>query len=97
MKSASVVKLGQALRHRGELTIRLSPIAPGSIPELPRTATWAWVVVYETKDDSVPDALLEGGYADSQTGAIAQANEEFKRQEAKIARIRGTTVRRFVS
>lgn len=88
MKSAAAVSVGAARKLDGELTIRLSPISPpGSIPGIPRSSTWAWAVVLETRGASVPDALLAGGHADSQTAAVAQATEELKKQERVRAHV----------
>lgn len=85
MKSAASMSVGAAARLDGELTIRLSPIVPGSIPGIPVTSTWAWAVVLETSGDSNPDALLAGGHGDSLSGVTAMAEQELKRQAAKRA------------
>ncbi len=80
MRSASAMRVGQVAHKPGELAIRLKPLTPGDREAmgLPREAKWAWAVVYETKGDSHPDALLLGGWKASQSEALAVAHEEFK-------------------
>jgi hypothetical protein len=91
MKSAAAMSLGQATRAPGALAIRLRPVSADEAREIGMgtEAIWAWAVVYETKGDSVPDALLVGGVAPTQDGAAAMAHEEYRRQEAIIARRKG--------
>ena len=85
MRSSAVFSPDRVARLDGELVIRLAPLLPGQFDGIPHGHTWAWCVVLETPGDSTPDALICGGSADSQTGAAAQAHEEFRRQEARRA------------
>jgi hypothetical protein len=97
MRTASAMSVGQVAHKPGVLAIRLKPLTADDRESmgLPREAEWAWAVVYETKGDSNPDALLLGGWTSSQTEALAVAHEEFKKQEAALrrARERGAALR----
>lgn len=85
MKPAGLMTLGQTRPLEGELAIRLKSLRKGEIPGIDPSHTWAWAVVFETKGDSQPDGLLEGGSADSETGALAMATQALMRCEARRA------------
>jgi hypothetical protein len=83
MRPVSHVGLG----HYGSPAIRLQPIKPGSIPDIPVSHTWVWAIVQLRAGE--PDALLVGGSADSQTAATDQARDAFKRFELRWAESSG--------
>jgi hypothetical protein len=65
------------------LTVQQRGILKGQIPD---DALWAWAVVQSRK--GMQDACFVAGTADSQTSAVAQAQEAWKKLEEKWARER---------
>ena len=87
MKSVAQIA-AETMGVYGELAIQLRPVAPKAAEALglPAGTAWAWAIVQFRPGQ--PDALLFGGTSDSQSGAEAQAREEFKRQEFRWAQQR---------
>ena len=79
MKPLAHIGLGD----HGLPAIRLQPIKPGDIPGIDPAHSWAWAIVQIRKN--MPDALLVGGTAESQSAAVDLARRAFASFELKWA------------
>jgi hypothetical protein len=83
-------EFGLPSSHQARLSIRMAALNPRADlpPEIAQGSLWVWCVVQEIPGR--PDRYIIGGQADSMTSATAQAQQEYAKQQARLAKGRSS-------